>query len=334
MNYNNLAERSSFYAGSPQFKHVPFFITSISLPEISLDHPEISGGRFSHSIKLAGDTIRYGTLSLEMLVDEDLLIYDELYKLVINNTNPESNTFGDFSFEFFVEINDNKGNTSVVFDFFNCRISSLGALELETTDDHTNYRISVDIMFDSFKPRRVRHYNLLGEYDILRRRSAKDIVNEWIDSFDLDEFILWGLPLPEVIHNTLMEEVISMVHPEESEYESGIIRKEGFDPLKPFEIRAEFEVTNRTVRFGLTEGSGIRSSINGRTGKSLTKFAPEESGVYTIQWNPQGPEVNIIILKDDVEILNYQIEQTLHSEIFMYFQGKTSSNIKSIEYRM
>lgn len=335
MNYNNLAERSNFIAGSSQFKHIPFFITSVNIPDITIDHPEVSGGRFSHNLKLPGDTIRYGILSFEMLVDEDLLIYEELYNLLEANTNAENNTFGDFSFDFFIEVNNNKGNSVMVFDFENCRINNIGSLNLETTDDLTNYRMTIEVFFDKFKLRRVKQYNLTGEYDIIRKR-AEDLTSEFINSFNLDDFVVWGLPLPRIVNNTNMEDVISMVHPKESEFESGIIKIDGFDPLKPIEIRAEFEVLDLggSVRFGLTEGSGINSNINGRTGRSLTEYSPESSGIYTIQWNPNGSNVDIVILNDLIEIGRYNIEQTSHSEIFLYFQGKEGSFITSIEYRI
>ena len=51
-----------------------------------------------------------------MLIDENLLIYDEIYNLIKSNTNPDNNTFGDFMFDFFIEMNDNK-HSVLVFHF-------------------------------------------------------------------------------------------------------------------------------------------------------------------------------------------------------------------------
>lgn len=311
MNYNNLAERTNFIAGSPAFEHIPFFLTSVNIPEISLDHPEVSGGRFSHNIKLPGDTIKYGVLAFEMMIDEDLLIYDELYRLVEKNTNPETNTFGDFSFDFFVEVNDNKGHSVIVFNFENCRINSIGSLFLETSDDSTFYRVNVDIQFDRFYPVRQRRFELSGEYSKLREREPKIVSEEWISGFNLEDYVRWGLPKPEKIHNTDLEDIISMVS---LSSESGLVSKFGFNPEEPFEIKV-LVGSSRTIRFGITEGAGIQSNVNGRTGKSLVEIIPQEPGEYLIKWIPG-------------EI------QTSHTEVFLYFQGLAGSEVLGIEYRI
>lgn len=336
MNYNNLAERTNFIAGSSAFKHIPFFISSITIPEISIEHPEVSGGRFSHNLKLAGDTIKYGTLSFEMLIDENLLIYDEIYNLIKSNTNPDNGTFGDFMFDFFVEMNDNKGHSVLVFNFDNCRISSVGSLNLETSDDSVYYRLSMELVFDKFYPVRQRSFKQTGEFDIIRHRKPKIFEDSWTSVFDLNEYVLWGLPPPMKIHSTDMVEMISMAHPGNSDYESGMVLRKGFDAKEGVEIEVmfdsefdgEFDDSDSGIKFGLTEGSGIRSSINGRTGKSLFEVTPNTS-VYNIKYLPNGPDVEININGE-----SYKLDPSNHSELFLFFQGVEGTNIKSIKYRL
>ena len=331
MNYNNLAEQTNFIAGSSAFKHIPFFLSSVTIPEISLDHPEVSGGRFSHNLKLAGDTLKYGTLSFEMLIDENLLIYDEIYNLIKSNTNPETNTFGDFQFDFFIEMNDNKGHSVLVFNFDNCRISTLGSLNLETSDDNPYYKLSMEMMFDRFYPVRQIAPKQVGEFDIIRHRKPKIFEESWTDAFDLEDYVLWGLPKPEKIHNTDMVEVISLEHPRNSEYESGMVFKKGFSTREALELEITLESGNSEfdgITLGLTEGSGIKSSVNGRTGKSLFDISPNTE-VYNIKYIPRGPEVDLII-NDESYVLN----TSNHSEMFLFFQGFEGTNIKSIKYRL
>lgn len=330
MNYNNLAEKTNFIAGSSAFEHIPFFLSSVNLPEISIDHPEISGGRFSHSIKLPGDTIKYGIVSFEMLIDEELLIYDELYKLVQKNTNPETNTFGDFTFDFFIEVNDNKGHSVLTFHFDNCRISNISGLLLDSSDDSTYHKLNIDLSYDRFYPVRKRKFNLTGEYDVIKKRKPKEFTNEWIDMFDLDLFLLWGLPKPQMINNAEMEMVISMIHSRDSNHKSGIISSESFDPRKPMEFEVEFDLdgSEGTLEFGVTEGAGIDSTVNGRTGKSLFDISPNTE-VYNIKYIPRGPEVDLIINDE-----SYVLVPSNHSEMFLFFQGFEGTNIKSIKYRL
>lgn len=330
MNYNNLAEQTNFIAGSSAFKHIPFFLSSITVPEMSVDHPEISGGRFSHNIKLAGDTIKYGTLSFEMLIDENLLIYDEIYNLIKSNTNPDNNTFGDFMFDFFIEMNDNKGHSVLVFHFDNCRISSIGSLNLETSDDNPYYKLSMEMMFDKFYPVRQRVIKQVGEFDVIRFRKPKIFNEEWVDAFDLEDYVLWGLPKPKMVHNLDMIEVISLMHPKNSEYESGIILKKGFSTKETLEIEItlESEADFEGIKFGLTEGSGIKSSVNGRTGKSLFDISPN-TNVYNIKYIPKGPEVDVIINDE-----TYALDASNHSEMFLFFQGFEGTNISNIRYRL
>ena len=337
MNYNNLAERTNFIAGSSAFSHIPFFLTSVNLPEINIQHPEVTGGRFTHNIKLPGDTIRYGTLNFEMLMDEDLLIYDELYRLLEKNTNPETNTFGDFSFDFFVEMNDNLGHPSLVFHFDNCRISSIGSLQLDVSDESTNYKLNIDLVFDRFYPIRHRKFNLSGEYDIIRHREFKMHEKEWTQIFNFDDYVVWGLPEPRKFHDAELRDVISMCQPVDTESESGMILRNGFNVCSDFEIFVSVKNTS-SLRFGLTEGSGIKSVMNGRTGKTIIEYAPTSDGDYLIQKSretirilylntiPEGPEEPEVILETEL--------CTFHTDIFLFFQGKRGTEITNIKYRL
>lgn len=328
MNYNNLAEKTNFIAGSSAFEHIPFFLSSVNLPEISIDHPEISGGRFSHSIKLPGDTIKYGIVSFEMLIDEELLIYDELYKLVQKNTNPETDTFGDFTFDFFIEVNDNKGHSVLTFHFDNCRISNISGLLLDSSDDSTYHKLNIDLSYDRFYPVRKRKFNLTGEYDVIRKRNPKVLISEWSNLFDLEDYTLWGLPTPKIIHNKDIEEVISMNNSPESEYESGMITKESYSITEDIEFKISIQQAG-TLRFGITEGSGINSSINGRTGGSLIEYIPKDDGEYIIKYDKVG---TIQVIKSEEIILESVIE-TFHDSFYLFFQGKSGTEILSIEYR-
>ena len=150
MNYNNLAQKTNFTAGSDQLDLIPFYLTSVNVPGINLSHPEL-GGRSGTRLNLTGDNITYNALSFEMLVDEDFNIYHEFMDKINENIDPESGTFESVEFDFWVEINNSKGNKLFKMEFYNCRIESIGDIQLDTQDDITEYTMSVDVKFDYYK---------------------------------------------------------------------------------------------------------------------------------------------------------------------------------------
>ena len=150
MNFNNLAQKTNYIAGSAAFKHIPFFLTNINLPGLSLNHPEI-GGRASTRLNLSADTINWNALSFEMLIDEDFEIYKEVHNLVKKNIVLKDGTFRDFYFDFFIEISNNKVNKVLRVDFSNCRITSIGDIELSTQDETTEHTLQVEMVFDYYE---------------------------------------------------------------------------------------------------------------------------------------------------------------------------------------
>lgn len=149
MNYNNLSQKTNFTAGSPKFDKVPFFITTINIPGISLPPQEV-GGRDGAKGLLTGNSFEYSALSFEMLIDEDFHIYNELYDVLDEYINIETGEFKEFVFDFFVQLTNSKGNPGLKLEFHNCRIESIGDISLDTTDDTTQYTLSMEMRFDYF----------------------------------------------------------------------------------------------------------------------------------------------------------------------------------------
>lgn len=149
-NYNNLHQKTNFIGGSPEFEHIPFLLTSVNIPGMNFSHPEL-GARGGVRMKLGSDTVTFNALSFEMLVDEDLDIYREVIGLVTKHINVSTGEFSTFTFNFWLELNNNKGNKVMKMEFHNCRIDSIGDLELDTQDDITEYSLSMDITYDYFE---------------------------------------------------------------------------------------------------------------------------------------------------------------------------------------
>ena len=150
MNYNNLAQKTNYLAGSAKLELAPFYLTVVNVPGINFSHPEI-GGRYGSKLNVTGDTLTYNALSFEMLIDEDFKLYHEFMDKVFKNINPETGTFATQEFDFWIQINNNKGNKLFKIEFMNCRIESIGDIMLDVQDEITEHTMSIDIKYDYFK---------------------------------------------------------------------------------------------------------------------------------------------------------------------------------------
>jgi hypothetical protein len=149
MNYNNLAQKTNYVAGSAALELAPFYLTAVNIPGISFNHYEVGAraGRFS----VTGDTLVYNTLSFEMLIDEDFKIYHEFMDKAVKMINSETGTFAAQEFDFWIQINNNKGNKLFKIEFFNCRLESVGDIQLDSQDEITEHNMAIDIKYDYFK---------------------------------------------------------------------------------------------------------------------------------------------------------------------------------------
>lgn len=150
MNYNNLAQKTNWTAGSDKFPLLPFYLTNISIPGMSFSVPE-TGSRYGARINLASDTVTYNSLSFDFLIDEDFELYKMFYTYIIQGVNPGKGTFADKSFNLWVELNNSKGSSIMKFEFYNCRIESIGDVELDTTSPLTENTMNLSVKFDYFE---------------------------------------------------------------------------------------------------------------------------------------------------------------------------------------
>lgn len=150
MNYHNLAQKTNWTAGSDKFPLLPFYLTNVNIPGMNFSIPE-SGSRYGARINLASDTVSYNSLNFDFLIDEDFEIYKTFYGYILESINPENASFADKSFNLWVELNNSKSNKIMKFEFYNCRIESIGDIELDTTSDETETVMNLGIKFDYFK---------------------------------------------------------------------------------------------------------------------------------------------------------------------------------------
>lgn len=149
MNYNNLAQKTNWTAGTDKFPLLPFYLTQINIPGFNFSLPE-TGSRYGSRINLASDTITFNSLSFDFLIDEDFEIYKTFFNYMKDIIDVERGTFSDSSFNLWVELNNSKGNKLLKFEFYNCRIESIGDIELDTTSAETESVMNLVVKFDYF----------------------------------------------------------------------------------------------------------------------------------------------------------------------------------------
>jgi len=149
MNFNNLAQKTNFIAGSDKLDLTNLYLHSLNIPGFSFSSPELSG-RSGTKLNVCSDSVNFSNLSFEVLIDEDFLIYHEFTDKLFTHINPTSGSFANIEFDFFIQINNNKGNNLFKIEFNSCRIESVGDISLESGSDETEMTMSVDIKFDYF----------------------------------------------------------------------------------------------------------------------------------------------------------------------------------------
>jgi hypothetical protein len=150
MNYSNLAQKTNWIAGSDKFKHLPFYLTFCNIPGINFNHPD-AGGSGSAKLNLQGDTLTYNPLSIEVLLDEDFIIYHEFMEKIEQSISVDNASFAPIEFDFWIQINNNNGHKLFKMEFYNCRIENIADIILDSTDETTEYTLPIDIRYDYYK---------------------------------------------------------------------------------------------------------------------------------------------------------------------------------------
>jgi len=150
MNHLNFSQSNDFTCGTKELPLSTFMIQRVSIPSIDLSPTELNS-RAGAKFTVAGDTLSFGTLDIEILIDESFSSYKELYQMLTKHVSLEKGTFGDFQFDFWVEGNNALGNSKIKWEFYNCRFQSFGSIDFSTTDDLTERTFSISLKFDYYE---------------------------------------------------------------------------------------------------------------------------------------------------------------------------------------
>lgn len=150
-NNNSFTTATNIQFGSTEMPGVWWNAQTFSLPAMSLAPPQINN-RSGALINLASDTVDYGELSIQVILDKEWKVYDELYIHFIKRLNVETGTFvKEGTFDMWIQMFDGQGNPRKKFDFHKCRLTSFGQLDFDVGDaEDTQNVFEMTFVFDYF----------------------------------------------------------------------------------------------------------------------------------------------------------------------------------------
>lgn len=145
-----------FVVDRRNYPNLEFFAQSVTHPGASVNPTEVSLPRLSQ-MALAGDKITYSTLTLEVIIDEDMTAYKEcqnwLERLV--NTNQSNSSAGDSiptSSDITLSILNSHNNKTVQISYKDCVPTDIGSFSLASNTGDVQYTtFSISFRFTSFE---------------------------------------------------------------------------------------------------------------------------------------------------------------------------------------
>ena len=133
INNNSFSTATNITFGSNVLDGIWLNAQSCIIPSLSLSPPKI-GGRRGAQINLAGDTVTYTDLTIDVILDKEWEVYDNIYKYFLDGLNVEKGTFSSQAFDLWLEIRDGSGKPRKKFWFYNCRLNDLGEVPVSNID--------------------------------------------------------------------------------------------------------------------------------------------------------------------------------------------------------
>lgn len=145
-----------FVVDRRNYSNLEFFAQSVTHPGASVNPVELPTFRVA-SIPLAGDKITYTQLSLEVILDEDMVSYKEMQawlERIVNNGHTDDTVDGAISTysDITVIIMTSHNNKNVQIKYKDCIPVDIGSIQLASnTSDVTYLTFQVSFRFSSFE---------------------------------------------------------------------------------------------------------------------------------------------------------------------------------------
>lgn len=156
---NNYLEASGFKVliNRKNYPALQFYAQSYQHPDMNLNPTEVGYPRVSR-VAYVGESIEFGTLSMDVLMDENMMSYRELYNWVercveTEHKNPNSLNHDElqFYYDITVTVLTSHNNTNKTFKYVNCFPTSIGAINFTAQDQGEYITYPVTFRFDYFE---------------------------------------------------------------------------------------------------------------------------------------------------------------------------------------
>ena len=149
-NLNNIAQKTNFILGTSKLPKSVLMVQTVSIPGINANHITSIGGRFGLQMKVGADSAEYSDVTFDIILDEDLETFRELLELMQHQVHPGDGIFNDEDWEFWLQVNNNKGHPLFRIDFIHSRLVSIGDITLDSMDDSNN-TLSITVSYDWYE---------------------------------------------------------------------------------------------------------------------------------------------------------------------------------------
>jgi hypothetical protein len=157
MNNNNLTSNLNLLSPTgfkltinrSKYANIEFFITTFSIPDISISPIQIHHrGTSAYS---AGESMTFGDLSLRFAIDEDMNNYSEIYNWLESNVKSSSDDKQIDQHDMILSIMSSHNNVNKQFQFKNAFPITLSGVEFSTQSTSVDYlQADVSFRYDEF----------------------------------------------------------------------------------------------------------------------------------------------------------------------------------------
>lgn len=150
INNNSFNTNTNIRFGSKELGDLWLNAQSCSIPGIQLSPAKI-GGRYGAQIGMGSDRVEYGDLSIDLVMDKELKVYDIIYDHFLAGLNVEQGTFNPQQFDLWLDIYDSKQVIIKKFWFYNCRLNDISEVLFDISDmEDPVSEITLTFQFDYF----------------------------------------------------------------------------------------------------------------------------------------------------------------------------------------
>lgn len=156
MNYKNFNHQSNVAFSSNLFgREFNAFVQRVNLGGISLSNIELS--KTSVKFFTQGDTPTYETLTLDIIIDDELYLYEEIINKFQRMTKVGQGDMRLTEFTSFINIYNEKDKSILRIQYNNCFLSNVSGLEYDASGEDTHLTLTLSIDYSYFELKRLNN---------------------------------------------------------------------------------------------------------------------------------------------------------------------------------